>query len=68
MMGEEEFQLHVASPTYAICPTSYKARQETSWCTWSFLPAGASQISHFKILPLQPKTRGPSEPEIAHLD
>ena len=31
MMGEEVFQLHVATPTYATYPLSlYKARQETT--------------------------------------
>ena len=42
-MGEEVFQLHVATPTYATRPLSlYKARQETKSTGFSF-PAGASK-------------------------
>ena len=43
MMGEEVFQLHVATPTYATRSMSlYKARQETS-STGSSFPTGAQQ-------------------------
>ena len=43
MMGEVVFQLHIATPNYAIL---YKARQETSVPRTSF-SAGVLQISYF---------------------
>ena len=46
MMGEEVFQLHVATPTYAPRPMSlYKARQEKR-PTGSFFPA-----HHYRVFP-----------------
>ena len=50
-MGEEVFQLQVATPICATCPMSlYKARQETS-STVSF-PAGAFNRVFFSLLVL----------------
>ena len=45
MMGEEVFQLHIATPTYVILPDSLL---ETS-LTWSSFPADALQISYFSF-------------------
>ena len=44
MMGEEVFQMHVATPTYATRPMSlYKIKQETS-STGSSFPTSAQQF------------------------